>query len=39
VDSRKSNSPIKDGAQSWKKNSHLRNTERLRNTWKKFQHP
>jgi hypothetical protein len=34
VDSRKSNNPIKNGAQSWTQNSHLRNTEWLRSTWK-----
>jgi hypothetical protein len=39
VDSRKSNNPIKNGAQSWTKNSHLRNTEWQRNTWKNVQHP
>jgi hypothetical protein len=32
VDSRKSNNPIKNGTQSYTKNSHLRNTEWLRST-------
>ena len=39
VDSRKSNNPIKNGAQDWTKNSHLRNTEWQRSTWKNVQHP
>jgi hypothetical protein len=39
VDSRKSNNPTKNGAQRWTKNSHLTNTEWLRNTWKNVQHP
>jgi hypothetical protein len=39
VASRKSDNPIKNGVQSLTKNSHLRNTEWLRNTCKHVQHP
>jgi hypothetical protein len=39
VDSRKSNNPIKNGAQSWTKNSHLRNVKWQRSIWKNVQHP
>ena len=35
LDSRKPNNPIKNGVQSYTKNSQLRNTEWLRSTWKK----
>jgi hypothetical protein len=38
VGSRKSNNPIKNGAQRWTNNSHLRNTEWQRSTWKNVQH-
>jgi hypothetical protein len=39
LDSREPNNSIKNGIQSWAKNSQLMNNEWLRSTWKNVQHP